>query len=275
MGETDMKFSVLMCVYKNDNPEYFKEAIESVINQTVKPDEIVLVVDGPVSDEINQVIMNYENEKFFKIIRLKDNVGHGNARRIGLEHCSYELVALMNADDVSVPERFEKQLKCFEENKNLSIVGGNIKEFIGSIDNIVGSREVPEDDIEIKAFMRKRCPFNQMSVMFKSSEVIKAGGYLDWYCNEDYYLWLRMYQNGATFRNIKDCLGYARVGKEMYQRRGGWKYFTSEARLQIYMLNCGIINLFEFVSNVMIRFIVQILMPNKVREIFFQKFARK
>lgn len=269
------RFSVSLCVYKNDNPGHFKVALESVINQTIKPDEIVLVVDGPIPESIDEVIKNYQSESFFKVIRLTKNVGHGNARRTGLENCSNELIALMDADDISVPDRFEKQIRCFEQNENLSIVGGNIREFIDSTDNVVGIREVPPEDLSIKQYLKKRCPFNQMTVMFRHSEVEKAGGYLDWYCNEDYYLWVRMYQNMATFKNLVDCLVYVRVGEEMYQRRGGWRYFKSEAKLQRYMLNHDIIHYFMYLSNVSVRFILQVLIPNKVRGLIFKKLARQ
>jgi len=149
IDKLDAKFSVSMCVYKNNNPEHFKKALESVINQTRQPDEIVLVV------------------------RLPKNVGHGNARRKGLENCSYELIALMDADDISVSDRFEKQIKCFEEEKELSIVGGLIEEFIDTTDKVVGVRTVPTDDKDIKTFLRKRCPFNQVTVMFKKTDVAR------------------------------------------------------------------------------------------------------
>lgn len=269
------KFSVSMCVYTNDNPEHFHQSIESVINQTIKPDEIVLVVDGPIPQSIENVINIYkEDESFFKVIRLQQNVGHGNARRIGLEKCQHELVALMDADDISLQDRFEKQLRCFQDDSKLSIVGGNIKEFINTIDNIVGVRKVPEDDAAIKKYLKKRCPFNQMTVMFKASDVKKAGGYIDWFNEEDYYLWLRMYLNNATFRNLSDILVYARVGEEMYSRRGGWKYFKSEARLQKYMLKNNIINFAEYTYNVLIRFIVQVVLSNKIRGFVYSKFAR-
>jgi glycosyltransferase involved in cell wall biosynthesis len=271
----NLKFSVSMCVYKNDNHVHFKEALESVFNQTLKPDEVVLVIDGPIPNPTDEVINNYENETSLKVIRLPENVGHGNARRIGLENCSNELIALMDADDISVTDRFEKQVKCFEENENISIIGGNIKEFINSVNNIVGIRNVPQNDNEIKHYMKKRCPFNQMTVMFKLSEVNKAGGYRDWYHNEDYYLWLRMYQSGATFMNLKDALVLVRVGNEMYGRRGGWKYFISEAKLQIYMFNHGITNVVTLLKNILIRFILQVLMPNKLRGLIFRKFARQ
>jgi glycosyltransferase involved in cell wall biosynthesis len=273
--ESNLRFSVSMCVYKNDNPSHFSNALESVINQTLVPDEIVLVVDGPVPETIEKIINIYEYKTWFKVIRLETNVGHGNARRVGLENCSYDLVALMDADDICIPNRFEKQIECFKNYSDLSIVGGNINEFIGSVDNVVAIRQVPKKDNDIKKYLMKRCPFNQMTVMFKRSEVVKAGGYLDWYCNEDYYLWIRMSLSNATFKNIDECLVYVRVGNEMYKRRGGFKYFMSEAKLQLYMFKNNIIGVQTLIYNIIIRFIVQVMMPNSLRGYIFKKFARQ
>lgn len=269
------RFSVAMCVYEKDNPQHFKQAVESIICQTKRPDEVILVVDGPVPDSIKQVVKAYEGEAWFKVIWLSENVGHGNARRIGLENCSNELVALMDADDISVPNRFEKQLECFTQDGNISIVGGMIKEFIYSVDNVTGIRQVPLDDRDIKHYMKKRCPFNQVTVMFKKSDVEAAGGYLDWHHEEDYYLWIRMYEKNFLFKNLDEVLVFVRVGHDMYQRRGGWMYFKSESRLQLYMLSKGIITLKTFLQNISIRFILQVIMPSKVRGIVFRKFARK
>lgn len=270
-----MTFSVVICVYANDNPQHFSIAIESIFNQTVPPNEIILVVDGPIPDSIANIIKVYDSNSKIIVIRIPNNLGHGNARRIGLENCTNELVALMDADDISVPDRFEKQIVCFNRDNNLSIVGGNIREFVNSPENVVGIREVPQSDKEIKEYMKKRCPFNQMTVMFKRTEVEKAGGYLDWYCDEDYYLWIRMFQKGAVFRNLSDCLVLARVGQDMYRRRGGWKYFRSETRLQRYMYKNNIIGIYTFIVNVIIRLIIQVFMPNYIRGFIFKRFARK
>lgn len=267
-------FSVSMCVYGGDNPEWFSIAVESIINQTVKPSEIVLVVDGPVPQELNEIITEYENDPLFNVIRLEENQGHGNARRIGLENCKYDLVALMDADDISLPERFEKQLKAFKDDSSISIVGGNIAEFIGVESNVVGRRIVPSEHTEIVRYMKERCPFNQMTVMFKKTDVQRAGGYVDWYCDEDYYLWLRMYLAGMHFANIPEVLVNVRVGEEMYKRRGGIKYFKSEAKLQKFMLDNKIIGYVTYITNVLKRLILQVLMPNSLRGIIFKKFAR-
>ncbi|MBE6667443.1 MAG: glycosyltransferase [Ruminococcaceae bacterium] len=272
---SDIKFSVSMCVYGGDNPEWFKTAVESVLNQTVKASEIVLVVDGPVPEILDNVIKKYEAMPVFNVVRFAENQGHGNARRAGLKAASNELVALMDADDICVPERFEKQLEIFENDPDVDIVGGNISEFIGTPENIVAKREVPSSDTDIKEYMKKRCPMNQMTVLFKKSSVEKVGGYLDWYCDEDYYLWIRMAIANMTFANMADTLVYVRVGEQMYQRRGGRKYFKSEAKLQKYMREHGIIGFGTYTVNVTKRFIVQILLPNKIRGWVFKKFARE
>ena len=272
-------FSVSMCVYGGDHPAHFDTALDSIVHQTVQPSEIVLTVDGPIPQTIEDVIEKYRGQLAqsavdFRVIYLEKNMGHGEARRICFNHCQYDLIALMDADDLSVPDRFEKQLAVFEQHPELSIVGGNIHEFIGTPENCVGKRIVPDDDAAIKAYMKKRCPMNQMTVMFRKAAVQEAGGYQDWYCDEDYYLWIRMALAGKQFANVPENLVNVRVGKEMYQRRGGWKYFKSEAKLQGFMLNKGMIGLLRFVINVAQRLVLQVLMPNKLRGWVFQRFAR-
>jgi len=271
----NQQFSVSMCVYAGDNPEYFKLAVDSILNQSVVPDEVVLVVDGPVPKMLDEIISEYESYEVFHVIRLSENQGHGNARRIALNNCKYELVALMDADDISVPDRFEKQLLIFSENPSLSIVGGHISEFINTPENAVGIRKVPQSDEAIKKYMKKRCPMNQMTVMLRKSIVEQAGGYLEWYCDEDYYLWIRLFLKKAIFANIDTVLVNVRVGYDMYKRRGGWKYYRSEARLQKFMLNNKVISFPIYFINVSIRMVIQVLLPNKVRAWVFRRIARE
>ena len=220
-----MKFSVCMSVYRRDDPVWFRQALDSVLHQTVVPDEIVLVVDGPVTDELDRVIQEAEASGQIRAIRLRENRGHGNARKVGLENCVNDLVALMDSDDLSLPDRFEKQLRAFLADPGLSMVGGQISEFVGAAEHVVGIREVLLTDREIKKDIRIRCPFNQVTVMVNRHHVASAGGYQDWYQNEDYYLWVRMYLKGLRFANVPDILVNVRVGEDMYRRRGGWKYF--------------------------------------------------
>jgi len=181
----------------------------------------------------------------------------------------------MDADDISVSNRFEKQLKIFEKNPSISIVGGLITEFIDDPINIVAKRTVPSEDSAIKTYMKKRCPLNQVTVMFKKAIVKQAGGYIDWHNEEDYYLWIRLALIDAEFFNIDDVLVNVRIGPEMYERRGGIKYFKSEYRLQRFMYEKSIISLNQFFINVSQRLIVQVLLPNTIRGWVFQKFARE
>ena len=269
------QFSVSMCVYGKDNPQWFRQAVDSVLNQTVRPTELVLVVDGPIPEELNRVVSGYEKLPEFRVIRLETNQGLGIARQIGLKECSFELVAFMDSDDISVPNRFEKQLDAFKANPELSCIGGNIAEFIGDPENLVGYRIVPESNSEIERYLKKRCPLNHMTVMLKKTAVLDVGGYLDWHYNEDYYLWIRMFLAEKRFANIPEVLVNVRVGQEMYRRRGGWKYFCSEAGLQWYMLSKGVIGPFTYAENILKRLIVQVLLPNRLRGWVFRKFARK
>lgn len=210
-----------------------------------------------------------------KTIYLSTNQGHGNARRASLENCTNELVALMDADDISIRDRFERQLSVFRDNESVDIVGGQITEFIGEPSNITGKRVVPESDAEIKKYMKKRCPMNQVSVMFKKSFAEKAGGYIDWFCEEDYYLWIRMAEANGNFANVSNTLVNVRVGDEMSSRRGGWKYFASEAKLQLYMLKKGIIAFPRYLYNIVIRFVGEVVVPNTVRTRLFNLIREK
>lgn len=270
------KFSVCMSVYHGDNAEYFKTALDSLYAQTRMPDEIVLVVDGPVGDDINRIIGEFESEhETFRVIKLEKNSGHAIARQTGLDAAKYEYIAIMDSDDIAVQDRFEKQMDYVEAHPEVDALGGQIDEFIGDSTNIVGTRIVPLTDMEIKTYLKSRCPMNLVTVMLKKEAVQKAGGYIDWYCEEDYYLWVRMTEQGMTFANLPDNLVNVRVGEEMYQRRGGMRYFKSEAKLQRYMLSHGIISIPKYCYNVAIRLAVQVLMPNSVRGWVFKTFARK
>ena len=278
------EFSVSICVYGGDNAEHFDVAIRSIIEQSLQPTEIVLTVDGPIPDNIEAIISKYRKELellpiSFKVIYLKKNLGHGEARRICFDNCTCSLVALMDADDLSVPDRFEKQIQYYSDHPDVSVVGGYINEFVSQpnpidISKKAGCRIVPETDAEIKKYIKKRCPMNQVTVMFKKDDINAVGGYIDWFSEEDYYLWIRLFLSNKKFGNIPENLVNVRVGQEMYQRRGGLKYFKSEAKLQRFMLDNKIISIPRYLINVFERFILQVLMPNRMRSLIFQNLAR-
>ena len=271
------EFSVCMSVYKNDKPAEVNMALGSVINQPVRPSEIVLVIDGPIPDSLNDILDGFSRKytDLFNIIRLSENKGLGNALKLATEAAKYELVARMDSDDICMSGRFEKQLACFEQAPDLSIVGGTISEFIDTPDNVVGHRVCPLTDMEIRNYMTRRCALNHVTVMFRKSEVLRVGNYQDWFWNEDYYLWLRMLLAGLKFANLPDTLVNVRVGSDMYARRGGWRYFKSEAGIQRYMWEHKLIGFPKYLYNVAIRFVVQVAMPNSLRGWVFRTFARK
>ena len=262
----ELKFSVSMCVYGGDNAKDFDEALESVFNQTLIPNQVVLVVDGPIPNDIDQVINNYENQyDFFEVYRLKENQGHGNARRFGFSKCNYDYVAIADADDINVKDRFEIQMDYFKKNPTLSAISSGCYHFVNSIDNVLNEEILPQTDSEIKSFLKKRCPLCQPSVILRKEDVDKAGGYLDWYHAEDYYLWIRMFLNGATFANSEKSLVYMRTDPDQVNRRGGYKYYKSMQTLFKYMFNNDVIDYKTYLFNVSSRFVMQVLMPSKLR----------
>lgn len=271
------KISVLMSVYRNDSPEFLRVAVESVtIKQTLQPDEVILVVDGPVPTELEVEIKKLCSEiAYIRPLWKLNNEGLGKALRDGVEMATNEFIARMDSDDISMPNRFEKQIKVLESDPTLSIVGGKMTEFIDLPDNIVGSRTVPFANDDIKSYMKTRCGLNHVTVMFKRSEILKVGNYQDWFCNEDYYLWVRMMIGGCKFANVPDVLVNVRSGAGQYARRGGIKYFKSEKGIQKLMLNNNLISFPRYCFNVFVRFCVQIVMPNWARGIVFQKIFRR
>ena len=262
----DLKFSVSMCVYGGDDADHFRQALESVYDQTRVPDEVVLTVDGPVPDAINQVISEYEQkDAHFRVFRLETNQGHGNARRLGFSKCLYDYIAIADADDINAKDRFETELAYFREKPTLGAVTSGCYHFAGDINNILNEEKVPVSDADIKEFLKKRCPLVQPSVMLNKNAVMKAGGYLDWYHGEDYYLWVRMYLTGASFAGIDRSLVYMRTDPDQMNRRGGMKYYKSMEKLFRYMLKNRIIGPGLYVYNCAGRFVMQVLMPNKLR----------
>ena len=280
------EFSVLMLVYGGDQSAHFDAALRSIACQTLPPAEIVLVVDGPVPDGTEEVIRKYERELAssatdFRVIRSEKNLGCGGAKRLGFGHCRYPLIAMMDADDLSVPDRFEKQMRYYAEHPETAAAGGWITEFVSAedptdISQRAGCRKVPETDAEIRAYLRKRCPMNHVTVMVKKEEILAAGGYMDgYYQNEDYYLWIRLAAAGGVFGNLPGNLVNVRVGKEMYRRRGGLEYFRSEAGLQKLMLRKKMISFPRYLINVAERLVLQVLTPNSIRGWIFRKLARE
>lgn len=271
-------FSIITSVYKNDKPDYVRVALDSMlVEQSVKPTEIVLVRDGLVPVTLEAVLNEYETRypDVFNIIRLEQNGGLGNALKLGVENAKYDIIARMDSDDICLSNRFELQLKYMELHPNVDIIGGQMTEFIDTPDNIIGKRVVPCTNDEIYNFMKNRCALNHVTVMFRKETVLKAGNYQDWFWNEDYYLWVRMMMNKCVFANLSDVLVNVRSGADQYARRGGRRYYESEKGIKKLQLENRMISKKEYIYYVAQRYILQILMPNWLRGWFFRTLARK
>lgn len=268
-------FSVLLSVYYNESPHYFRQSIDSIFNQSLQPTEVVLVKDGNLTSELDNVIAEYTSKYLqFRVVSLKQNQGLGKALNEGLKHCSYDLVARMDTDDIAKPDRFKKQIQIFQEHPELDVVGAWIDEFEGNTSNIISTRKLPETDDDICKYAKKRNPENHPVIMFRKKAVLAAGGYQHFPLFEDYYLWIRMLQSGAKFYNIQESLLYFRSSSAMFKRRGGLKYVTTELRFQNLLKKNEFITFSEYFYNVSIRVAIR-MMPNFLRAILYKKALRK
>lgn len=267
-----MKFSVLMSIYHRERVEYFNQAMRSIWQeQTVKPAEIVLVQDGKLTDELYSTIDQWQAKlgQVLKIVQLEKNLGTGDAKNAGLKQCSHDLVAIMDTDDISLPNRFEQQLAVYET-CNVDVCGGWIGEFEVDVDKVTSYRKVPESHQEISVFAKKRMPVNHVSIMFRRELAIRAGGYQRMLWLEDYYLVVRMLLGGAQFYNIQQSIVHVRSGLDQLKRRSGLQYALSEIKLQRAFLRLGFVNHIEFVRSVITRLSVRMLPKSLIGAIYKQ-----
>ena len=269
------KYSVLMTVYTKDNPEYFSLALESMLNQTYKPDEIVLVKDGPIVDSLQKVIDNHKTTGIPIIeVQLPKNVGLGLALNEGINVIKNELIARMDADDYSMPERCELQVKEFVKNPKLDIIGCPTQEFVGTIDNIVGERNVPLTNKEIYSFARKRDPFNHPTVMYRKSAVEKAGCYSDYRKNQDTDLWIKMLSNGAVCKNLADPVFRFRFDEGTYEKRKSWINTKILIEIRYKAWRNGFNSFFDFLM-VLVAQLGMYILPVGFQKFLYQKILRR
>lgn len=264
-----------MSLYRKEKVEYARECFDSLLAQTVKADEWIIVEDGPLSQEMYSLLEVYKLKypNLIKSVPLHENRGLGLALREGILHCSNELIARMDTDDIARNDRFEKQLEAFREHPNLDICGSHIYEFNDNINNTTAKRNVPLTDLSIKKYQKWRDAFNHMTVMYKKSSVLKAGNYQHALLMEDSLLWANMILCGAVCMNIDDYLVYARTGKDMFRRRGGWSYFKKYREGRQKILETGYISYWNYLITLCSQLIVA-LSPNFVRQFIYKFFLR-
>lgn len=265
------RFSVLISIYKGDNAQYFDRALQSIWDeQNVTPSEIVLVEDGPLSDELHQVVRHWKSRlsEVLQVVTLGKNMGVGAAKHVGVEACSNELIAVMDADDISLPDRFEKQLALFSDS-NLDVCGSWVGEFINNEDDLVSFRRTPERHENIVKFAKSRSPINHPTAMYKKSVVLRVGSYTNYRTSEDFDLFVKLIMDGAKLYNIQEPLVNMRIGSgQLSARRGGLKNALFEVKVQRNFYKMGFLNFYEVTRNILIGFLVRML-PNSLMVMVF------
>lgn len=268
--------SVLMSLYHKEKASNLEECLQSLLNQTYQADEWVIVKDGPLSEEIENVLAKYNTlyPDLIKYVIFNTNMGLGLALQAGVLACKNELIARMDTDDICRNDRIEIQYKEFMSDPKLDIVGSHIFEFENEVSNIISERKVPLSNEQIIEYQKKRSAYNHMTVMYKKSAVINAGNYEHAPLMEDDMLWTRMILSGCNGKNIDDFLVFARTGIDMIERRGGWEYFKKykASRKKVYQL--GLASFWQYYETLVIQFFVS-LSPKILRKIIFIKMLRK
>ena len=273
----EKRYSVLMSVYKKENPEYLDKSIRSMMDQSVKPADFVIVKDGPLTVELDAIIDKYTAlfPELFQIIALEKNGGLGPALATGIQKAKYEIVARMDSDDISAPTRCEEELAILDLYPDLGVVGTFEAEFIDNPSEVVSIHRVPEDSDAIYRFMKRRCALLHPTVMYKKDAVISSGNYHSVHLYEDYDLFARMIlEHKIKSYNIQKPLYYIRISEDFYKRRGGIKYARTVLKFKYCMLKKGYMSIWDFIVSGVGQAIVCIL-PNSVRKYIYMKLLRK
>lgn len=270
-----MEFSVLMPVCSKEKPEYLKEAIGSIINQTVRPNQLVVVKDGELSKELNKIIEIYQNQypEVIDILELKKQNSLGMVLNEGIKVCKNSYIARMDSDDVARRDRFEKQLKYLQEHPDIDVLGGYIEEYDQDMKKAGSLRKVPLTQKEIYKRIIRQNPFNHSAVILKKKSVLEIEGYKD--CQlEDYDLWIRMRLKNMKIANLPDVLVNYRTSLDMYKRRTGLEYLKGIIKIEKLLLKNRLINRFQYLKNVLARTILAFV-PAKIKMFLYPKVIRK
>ena len=269
--DAEKTYSVLMAVYGKEKPEFFRQSIESMLAQTLPFSDFVLVCDGALTHELNEVISwaQEEMDEKLQIIRLKENKGLGKALRTGVPRCRCSVIARMDSDDISRPDRCERQFRIIERD-GYDLVSGTLQEFVREPGDMDRLRVLPRTSEEILQYAKKRNPFNHPCVMFRKESVLRVGSYQDFPGFEDYYLWIRMLRKGY---NVQEVILDMRTGNGMYDRRGGRDYLYWVLRFQRYLYCKNFITKKEYIQNCLVRTTVGAI-PGGAREKFYHVFLR-
>lgn len=272
--EANTKVSVLMSVYVKERPDYLKAALDSVLAQTYPVDEILMIQDGPLTEELYALLNDYQSKHSnIRTFAFEKNQQLGRALAKGVELCSNELVARMDTDDIAMPDRIAKQVAYMEEHPQVHVLGGAIREFDdeGTTDRV---KLMPKTQEEIIEYVKVRNPLNHMTVMFRRSAILEVGNYQHFPFLEDYSLWSRMLAKGYQIRNLDDILVRARTSMALVKRRSGWAYYKDFAKLRKFQYELGLLNPFEYVKTSIGTFVI-LMLPGNLKSLLYKIFLRK
>jgi len=265
------EFTVLIAVYYKDDPRLLRNSFKSIYENSCKPTKVILVQDGPIGEELSQVISTFKNRDDFFIVSIPVNKGLSNALNTGIQYVTTPYIIRADADDYNLPFRFEKLINTLDSGYDL--VGGAIKE-VDKTGKLLAIRKVPTSEHEIRRYVKIRNPFNHMTVAYRTSIVKKLGGYPNIFLKEDYALWASFLSSGARVINLDEILVYATAGSEMYKRRGGLRYAFSEFEIQKFLVNKGLQSILGAIFIGFARFSI-FLLPSLLRGFIYDKFLRK
>lgn len=268
-------YSVIMSIYNKVDPKHLEESINSVLNQTHKTNEFILIKDGKLTNEQERVINTIIklNENIFKIIDFINNRGAGEAYNAALKICTNKWAAIMDSDDIVKSDKFEKQMRYALEHNDIDVIATNAVEFYNNSQNVMSTRIMPETNDKIIEFAHGRCPVIQPTAIFKVLSVIKSGSYQNSPLTEDYDLYIRMIQNNCKFYTIQETLYYIRANDDFFKRRGGIKYLKPILSFKYKYYKSGFFTFFQFIKTFSASLIVAII-PNWLRIYIYKKFLR-
>ena len=266
-------FTVVMSVYKNDNPNYLKSAINSLIEQTLPPTELIIISDGPLTIELNEVINSYSHFGFIKLIKLCKNVGLALSRKEAIKKAKFNIIAVMDSDDICVSDRFEKQIELIDPNSEI-VVSGWIEEFDKLPGDIGKVRKTPTNYENIVSYGKWRNPINHVTLMFTKKAYEKVGGYSSLRHSEDWDLISRMLVHDVQVIGIPKVVVHVRAGDEMIARRRNIQQFKGEIKLFFKMYKIGYLNIFYFSANILVRVVLRVL-PTFITRFTYKNLLRK
>lgn len=273
-----LKFAAMICLYENNVADEVREALESAFdNQTLSPDQLIAVFDGFVPPDVEKVIEEFEKHIDVQRIIFSENRGHGQARAAAIKSCGYEWIAIIDADDISLPDRFETLFALAAVESDATVIGGALTEFHmeNGVQKLGATRVFPETPDDTRRVLGTRSPVAQPTAILRVPDILAAGNYRTWFNNEDYYLWIRLVVAGCKIRNVAKPLILYRTSPSLYARRGGYKYWHNEVALQYFSLRQGTTTLGQFVFGAGFRFFVQVLLPNNLRGVFYKFVLRR